>query len=134
MNSARLHYRFGCVWECAVRLCYFAFWQRKGTTTAMQRVKETSNRRAARLDVRLAQRAKEKIEEAALVSHQSLTDFVVTSLLRASDDVLKHHQAIRLSNRDRDLFLEALDANERPNPALRKAARRFKRRSVWTMS
>jgi uncharacterized protein (DUF1778 family) len=95
----------------------------------MQRVKETGNRRAARLDVRLAQRAKEKIEEAALVSHQTLTDFVVTSLLRASDEALKHHQAIRLTNRDRDLFLAALDADERPNPALRKAAQRFKRRS-----
>lgn len=95
----------------------------------MQREKETSNRRVARLDVRLAQRAKEKIEEAALVSHQTLTDFVVTSLLRASDEALKHHQTIRLTNRDRDLFLAALDADEQPNPALRKAARRFKRRS-----
>ena len=79
--------------------------------------------------MRLAQRAKDKIEEAALVSNQTLTDFVVTSLMRASDDALKHHQAIMLTNRDRSLFLEALDANERPNPALRKAAQRFKRRS-----
>jgi uncharacterized protein (DUF1778 family) len=96
---------------------------------ATERVKETSNRRAARLDVRLAQRAKEKIEQAALVSHQTLTDFVVTSLLRASDEALKHHHTIRLTSRDRDLFLAALDADDRPNPALRKAVKRFKRRS-----
>jgi uncharacterized protein (DUF1778 family) len=115
------------VWQCAVRLCYLAFYKEARRT--MQRAKETSNRRVARLDVRLAQRAKEKIEEAALVSHQTLTDFVVTSLLRASEEALKHHQAIRLTNRDRDLFLAALDAAERPNPALRKAAQRFKRRS-----
>jgi uncharacterized protein (DUF1778 family) len=82
------------------------------------------------LDVRLAERAKEKIEEAALVSHQSLTDFVVTTLLRASDEALKHHQAIRLTDRDRDLFLAALAADERPNPALRKAPQKFKRRPV----
>jgi uncharacterized protein (DUF1778 family) len=82
------------------------------------------------LDVRLAQRAKEKIEEAALVSHQTLTDFVVTSPLRASDEALKHHQSIRLTNRHRDLFLAALGAAERPNPPLRKAAQRFKRRSA----
>ena len=81
------------------------------------------------MDVRLAQRAKQKIEQAALVSHQTLTDFVVSSLLRASDDALKHDHIIRLTNRDRDLFLAALDADERPNPALRKAAQRFKRRS-----
>lgn len=79
---------------------------------------------------RLTRRVKEKIEEAALVSHQTLTDFVVTSLLRASDEALKHHQAIRLTNRDRDLFLAALDSDERPSPALRKAAQRFKRRSA----
>lgn len=79
---------------------------------------------------RLTRRVKEKIEEAALVSHQTLTDFVVTSLLRASDEALKHHQAIRLTNRDGDLFLAALDSDERPSPALRKAAQRFKRRSA----
>ncbi|MEK6286640.1 MAG: DUF1778 domain-containing protein [Acidobacteriota bacterium] len=77
----------------------------------------------------MTKRAKEKIEEGALVSHQTLTDFVVSSLLRASDEALKHHQAIRLTNRDRDLFLAALDADERPNPALRKAAQKFKRSS-----
>ena len=75
-------------------------------------------------------RNKPEIEEAALVSHQTLTDFVVTSLLRASDEALKHHQAIKLTSRDRDLFLAALDAPERASPALRKAAQRFKRRSV----
>jgi hypothetical protein len=34
-----------------------------------------------------------------------------------------------LLDRDRDLFLAALDAEEQPNPALRKAAQRLKRRS-----
>ena len=76
----------------------------------------------------MAKRAKDKIEHAALVSHRTLTDFVATSLLRASDEALKHRQAIRLTNRDRDLFLAALDADERPNPALRKAAQGFKRK------
>jgi uncharacterized protein (DUF1778 family) len=75
----------------------------------------------------MKKRVKENIEEAALVSHQTLTDFAVSSLLRASDEALEHHHTIRLTNRDRDLFLAALDADERPNPALRKAAQRFKR-------
>jgi uncharacterized protein (DUF1778 family) len=76
----------------------------------------------------MKKRVKENIEEAALASHQTLSDFVVTSLLRASDEALEHHQAIRLTSRDRDLFLAALDADEPPNSALRKAAQRFKRR------
>jgi uncharacterized protein (DUF1778 family) len=35
---------------------------------------------------------------------------------------------IHLTNRDRDLFLAALEKDVRPNRALRKAAERFKRR------
>lgn len=83
--------------------------------------------RAARLDIRLNAQAKEKIEQAAVVSHQSVTDFVVTSLMRASEEALERQQMIRLTNRDRDLFLAALETDARPNQALRKAAARFKR-------
>ena len=83
--------------------------------------------RAARLDIRLNPKAKEKIEQAAVVSHQSVTDFVVTSLLRVSEEALERQQMIHLTNRDRDLFLAALEKDVRPNRALRKAAERFKR-------
>ena len=47
----------------------------------------------------------------------SLTDFVVTSLLRVSEEVLQRQRMIHLSNRDRDLFLTALEADVRPNRA-----------------
>ena len=83
--------------------------------------------RAARLDIRLNPQAKEKIERAAVVSHQSVTDFVVTSLLRASEEALERQQMIRLTNRDRDLFLAALESDVQPNRSLRKAAEKFKR-------
>ena len=86
--------------------------------------------RGARLDIRLNSKAKEKIEQAAAVSHQSITDFVVTSLLRASEEALERQQLIQLTNRDRDLFLAALETDVRPNRALRKAAERFKRRAL----
>ena len=94
------------------------------TTTARTK-RET--RRTARLDIRLNPQAKEKIEQAAVVSHQSLTDFVVTNLLRASEEALQRQQMIHLTNRDRDLFLAALEKDARPNRALRKAAEKFKR-------
>lgn len=83
--------------------------------------------RAARLDIRLNAQAKDKIERAAAVSHQSVTDFVVTSLLRASEEALERQHIINLTNRDRDLFLAALETDVRPNRALLKAAARFKR-------
>ena len=87
------------------------------------------NNRAARLDVRLNAQAKEKIERAAVASHQTVTDFVVGALLRASEDALARHHTIHLTNRDRDLFLAGLDRDIRPNRALRKAANKFKRQS-----
>lgn len=83
--------------------------------------------RGARLDIRLNSKAKEKIEQAAAVSHQSITDFVVTSLLRASEEALERQKLIQLTNRDRDLFLAALETDVRPSRALRNAAERFKR-------
>jgi len=92
----------------------------------MTRTKKRSIR-AARLDIRLNPQAKEKIERAAAVSHQSITDFVVTSLLRASEEALERQHLIQLSIGDRDLFLAALEEDVRPNRALRKASDRFKR-------
>src|SRR5688572_31516240 len=85
------------------------------------------NVRAARLDIRLNPQAKQKIEEAAAVSHQTITDFVVSNLLRASEEALERQRLIQLSDRDRDPFLAALETDVRPNRALRKAAERFKR-------
>src|SRR5690242_4944735 len=93
---------------------------------AIARTKKRSIR-AARLDIRLNAKAKEKIERAAVVSHQSLTDFVITSLLRASEEALERQQIVLLTDRDRDQFLAALEADVHPNRALRKAANRFKR-------
>ena len=55
---------------------------------AIAKIKKKSVR-AARLDIRLNPKAKEKIEQAAVVSHQTVTDFVVTSLMRASEEALR---------------------------------------------
>jgi uncharacterized protein (DUF1778 family) len=107
-------------------MCYYSFAERVKEVMATARTKR-ERVRAARLDIRLNPQAKEKIEQAAVVSHQSLTDFVVTNLLRASEEALERQRIIHLSNRDRDLFLTALEANAHPNRALRKAAERFKR-------
>jgi len=85
--------------------------------------------RTARLDVRLNAQAKEKIEQAAIACHQTVTDFVVSTLLCVSEDALARHHTMHLTNRDGDLFLAGLDHDVHPNLALHKAANKFKRQS-----
>ena len=81
----------------------------------------------ARLDVRLPSRNKDLIEEAAALTGQSVSDYVVLTLVQHSGEVLEQHRNIRLSDRDRERFLKMLEADGEPNAALKRAARRFKR-------
>lgn len=80
-----------------------------------------------RLDFRLNSEAKRIIEQAAALSGQTVKQFAVSTLVQSAEEVLERRRTIHLSNRDRDLFLTLLDAEEGPNESLRDAAERFKR-------
>jgi uncharacterized protein (DUF1778 family) len=82
----------------------------------------------ARLDVRLSRQLKELIQEAAELTGQSLTDFAVSTLAETARRIVQQNSMTVLSNRDRDVFLTLLDADDPPNEALRKAAKRFRKR------
>ena len=85
----------------------------------------------ARIEFRLSPTAKEEIERAALVQNRSLTDFATSVLTETARKILadhSRHEQVRLSNRDRDHLLAALDANPAPNAALRAAAKRHRKR------
>jgi uncharacterized protein (DUF1778 family) len=77
----------------------------------------------SRLDVRLSRQAKKLIQEAADLSGQSLTDFVVSTLSEKARRIVHQERLTVLSDRDRDLFLALLDADAKPNAELRKAAK-----------
>ena len=80
----------------------------------------------ARLDFRLNSALKEIIERAAYASGRSVSDFAVSTLLKAAREVLLAEQTIQLSDRDREVFLAMLDADVQPNEALARAAKRYK--------
>lgn len=71
-----------------------------------------------RLNIRLPLHIKERIEQAAMISGVSLTDFTITNLSESADEVLERHHFRKLSNRDRDIFLAMLDADDEPNEKL----------------
>ena len=76
-----------------------------------------------RLDVRLNSKHKQMIEQAADLLGQTLSAFTVSTLVREAEQVIERFGVLRLSTRDRDAFLAALDNPPKPNARLRKAAR-----------
>ncbi|HKV41147.1 MAG TPA: DUF1778 domain-containing protein [Blastocatellia bacterium] len=92
-------------------------------------VSPKTQKSAARLDFRLNPRVKSVIEQAAAVSGQTVSEFAVSALYRTAREVLEKEQSTRLSDRDRDIFLAALDSDAKPNEALKRAARKYKRRA-----
>ena len=79
----------------------------------------TSNQR---LDVRLTAEHKRLIAQAAELLGQSLSVFSVSTLVREAEQVVERFERLRLSDRDRDAFLAALDHPPKPAARLRKAA------------
>lgn len=77
-----------------------------------------------RLDVRLGDKQKKLIEQAAGFLGQTISAFTVTTLVRQAEQVVERFGMLHLSDRDRDIFLAALDNAPQPNAKLRKAAKR----------
>lgn len=88
----------------------------------------TTARNSARLEVRLEERSKKTIEDAAALSGQSISDFVVSATLSHAMDLLERSRRIVLSKRDLERFLAALESEDQPNAALKKAVSRFNRK------
>lgn len=81
-----------------------------------------------RLNFRLNSELKKTIEDAAAQSGQTVSDFAISTLVQASRRILHEQEVTRLSDRDRKRFMDMLDdQSTRPNKALVKAARRYKK-------
>ena len=91
-----------------------------------------ANPERERIDIRVRPEIMERLQEAAAILGQTLTDFLVSSAVVAAQDVITRKRTMTLSARDYDLFIDALDApDEEPNQALRDAADRRRRHPRW---
>ena len=91
----------------------------------------TATKNDARINVRLSSDLKKTIEEAAAALGQTVSDFTISTVVREAREVIQQAQFTRLSNRDRDTFLAALDNSDaKPNDALKAAAHRYKKRTA----
>lgn len=81
-----------------------------------------------RIELRVNQRQKALIEEAASLSGMSLSSYMLAKALKSARQEIQEAEIIRLSDRDRDLFLKALDTAPKPSARLKKAVKRFRER------
>ncbi len=91
-------------------------------------VAKSATQRIARLEARITPEQKAFFERAAQLQGQTLTDYVVASLQRSSEEVIRSHHVITLSARDSITFVEALLDPPEPNEYLQAAAARYRAR------
>jgi uncharacterized protein (DUF1778 family) len=78
-----------------------------------------------RIALRASQKERERLSEAAVFTGLTLSSFLRQAALEKSDEILKHRDNITLSDRDRDLFLEALENPPKPNERLKQAFKNY---------
>lgn len=83
--------------------------------------------KTARLEARLTDEQKTLFQHAADLTGRSLTEFVVSSAQEVAARTVREREVLTLSERDRQVFVDALLKPVSPNKRLRQAANRYKR-------
>jgi uncharacterized protein (DUF1778 family) len=80
----------------------------------------------ARFDARLTRAQKELFEEAARIKgFKSLSEFVIFTTQEAATMIIERDKAILVSEKDKNIFFDALANPPKPNKALIKAAKAY---------
>lgn len=64
--------------------------------------------RGKRLGFRVDARTKDLVERAAVLERRSLTDYCLAALTEAAEQTIARHDALVLSERDREVFFDTL--------------------------
>ena len=72
-----------------------------------------------RIDLRANTNQKTLLERAAELKHVSLSSYILTSSLKQAQIDLEENEILVLSNRDRELVMDALENPTKPNEALK---------------
>lgn len=83
----------------------------------------TDTVRNSRLELRVAKSEKEAIERAAALSGSSVTDFVRSTMLVASERAARAHETLALTSQGATAFVEAIMNPPEPNENLRALVR-----------
>lgn len=83
-------------------------------------MRSSTRRREDRLEVRLTPKAKSMLKRAATVERKSVSAFILDKGLTAAAETLADRREFRLSAKQYDTFVAALDAPQKPRPRLEK--------------
>ena len=82
-------------------------------------MRSSTKRREDRLEVRLSPQAKSMLKQAASIERKTVSAFILDKGLAAAAETLADRREFRLSAKQYDAFVAALDAKEMPRPRLK---------------
>ncbi|WP_086871465.1 DUF1778 domain-containing protein [Kosakonia pseudosacchari] len=81
-----------------------------------------------RIDLRLTDEDKKMIEEAAAMTNQTITQFLVSSASERAAEVIEQHRRLVLSEASWNRVMDAIENPPAPNDKLKRAAKRLQNR------
>ncbi len=87
-----------------------------------------------RIALRTSQKEREHLLEAAMFTGMTLSGFLRQAALEKADEALKNRDNLTLSNRDRDIFLDALENPPKMNKHLQQAFAEYEKRKKGNSS
>ncbi|EEA8304781.1 MULTISPECIES: DUF1778 domain-containing protein [Enterobacteriaceae] len=78
-----------------------------------------------RIDLRLNEDDKHMIEEAAAMTNQSISQFMVSTASERAAEVIDQHRRLLLNEESWNLVMEAITNPPAPNDRLKRAAKRL---------
>ena len=89
---------------------------------------QTNTVRSERINLRLSETAKRRIEHAASVEGKTVSAFIVSSALENAEKTVRRHETIALAREDAARFFDSLAYPPPPNDRLRAALEEHARR------
>ena len=84
--------------------------------------------RSERINLRLSEAAKRRIEHAASVEGKTVSGFIVSSALENAEKAVRRHETMALDREDAMRFFDALAKPPAPSDKLRAALKEHERR------
>ena len=78
-----------------------------------------------RIDLRLTDDDKSMIEEAAAMTNQTITQFMVASASERAAEVIEQHRRLILSEESWNLVMDAISKPPAPNDMLKRSSKRL---------